>query len=384
MRRIACQERDDWKQTATETGFVFAAPNGERYWDERAYYAFSLDEIERDIETPTGEIEAMCRELVDRVAASEQLLQRLRIPQLCWDLVAASWKRRDSSLYGRMDLCYDGTAPAKLLEYNADTPTSLFEAAVFQWIWLEHCSARGIIPHGADQYNSIHERLIARWREIGEGRPLHLAGLLTDDEDAGTLSYLEDVARQGGLSTSRIEMSDIGWLRKKFVDLANRPIELAFKLYPWEWMAREAFARNLVNAATRWVEPPWRMVLSNKGILPLLWEMFPNHPNLLAAYFDDDPQAARLGRAYVRKPLYSREGANIEIVRGSATPLVHAGPYGAEGHIRQAYAPLPDFDGGYPVLGSWLVGGVPCGLSIREDDTPVTGNLSRFLPHAIL
>ena len=384
MRRITCPEREDWKRTATETGFLFAAPNGERYWDERAHYAFSLDEIERDIEAPTGEIEAMCRELVGRVVASERLLQRLKIPNICWDLVAASWKRGDPSLYGRMDLCFDGTAPAKLLEYNADTPTSLFEAAVFQWIWLEQCSERGLIPRGADQYNSIHERLIARWREIGKGRTLYLAGILTDQEDAGTLSYIEDVARQGGLATSRIEMSDIGWLRKSFVDLANRPIDLAFKLYPWEWMVREEFAGNLGAAATHWIEPPWRMVLSNKGILPLLWEMFPNHPNLLAAYFDDDPQAARLGPAYVRKPLYSREGANIQIVTGSRTPQVQPGPYGAEGHIRQAYAPLPDFENNYPVLGSWLVGGVPCGLSIREDQTPITGNLSRFVPHAIL
>ena len=59
-------------------------------------------------------------------------------------------------------------------------------------------------------------------------------------------------------------------------------------------------------------------------------------------------------------------------------------PYGAEGYIRQALAPLPNFSGQYPVLGSWLVDHVPCGLSIREDENPITGNTSRFLPHAIL
>src|SRR4029453_3438163 len=83
----------------------------------------------------------------------------------------------------------------------------------------------------------------------------------------------------------------------------------------WEWMTREAFGASLPGSATQFVEPPWKMILSNKGILPLLWEMYPDHPTLLPAYFDDDPKAATLGASYARKPLYSREGANIELIR---------------------------------------------------------------------
>jgi glutathionylspermidine synthase len=86
----------------------------------------------------------------------------------------------------------------------------------------------------------------------------------------------------------------------------------------------------------------------------------------------------------VRKPLYSREGANIALISGGVTIAAQEGPYGAEGFIRQALAPLPDFSGQYPVLGSWLIDHIPCGLSIREDENPITGNTSRFLPHAIL
>ena len=104
-----------------------------------------------------------------------------------------------------------------------------------------------------------------------------------------------------------------------FVDLEDRAIDLAFKLYPWEWMFHDAFGAKLIDAPTRWVEPPWKAILSNKGILPLLWEMFPNHPNLLPAWFEDDPDAAQLGASYVRKPLYSREGANVTMVSAGAT-----------------------------------------------------------------
>ena len=385
MQRIACPERSDWRATAESTGFYFHSVDGERYWDERAYYAFTLDEIERQIEEPTGEIEAMCLELVGRAIDNEDYLRRLKIPEAFWPLIAESWHRDEASLYGRLDLRFDGQGPAKLLEYNADTPTSIVEAAVFQWTWLEQAIERHIIPDHADQFNSIHERLIEAWKKLDNGGHLHLAGATESVEDTGTLAYLEDTARQAGLQTTLLDIADIGWREGGgFVDLESREIELVFKLYPWEWMFQDAFGARLADAPTRWIEPPWKAILSNKGILPLLWEMFPHHPNLLPAFFEDDPKVAELGASFVRKPLYSREGANVALIREGVTLVQQQGPYGAEGFIRQAFAPLPDFSNQYPVLGSWLIDHTPCGLSIREDENPITGNTSRFLPHAIL
>jgi len=386
MQRITCPERGDWQQTAGACGFDFHTIDGERYWDERGYYAFTLEEIEQQIETPTSEIDAMCLELAGRAVDDEKILTRLKIPEAFWPLISASWQRDEPSLYGRLDLFFDGQGPAKLLEYNADTPTSIFEAAVFQWTWLEQAIERAIIPKTADQYNSIHEHLIDAWKKVGRGRPLHLTGLTESSEDYGTLAYLEDAATQAGLATTIVDIADVGWRENSggFVDLDNRNIELAFKLYPWEWMFHDAFGAKLAEAPTRWIEPPWKAVLSNKGILPLLWEMFPGHPNLLPAFFEDDPRAKELGTSYVRKPLYSREGANVTLVSAGVPFASHEGLYGSEGFVRQALAPLRDFDGQYPVIGSWLVDHTPCGLSVREDAGPITGNNSRFLPHAIL
>jgi glutathionylspermidine synthase len=385
MQRIACTERDDWRQTAETCGFDFHTIDGERYWDERAYYAFTLEEIEQEIEAPTAEIDAMCLELVDRAMGDEQCLLRLQIPEAYWPLIAQSWERDDKSLYGRLDLAFTGEGPAKLLEYNADTPTSIFESAVFQWTWLEQAIERCIIPKAADQYNSIHERLIEAWKTFGTGRHLHLTGTTGSEEDLGTLAYLEDTAIQAGFTTTIIDIEEIGWRDEGgFVDLQGRDVALAFKLYPWEWMFWDEFGLKLIEARTRWIEPPWKAILSNKGILPLLWEMFPGHPNLLPAYFEDDPGAKELGLSYVRKPLYSREGANVAMISETVPFAQREGPYGAEGFIRQDFAPLRRFAGQYAVLGSWLVDHTPCGLSIREDESPVTGNTSRFLPHAIL
>ena len=316
MQRIVCPERDDWRKTADACGFDFHTIDGARYWDERGYYAFTLEEIETKIEAPTGEIDAMCLELVGRAVDDEEFLKRLKIPEAFWPLISESWQRDDGSLYGRLDLGFDGQGTAKLLEYNADTPTSIFEAAVFQWTWLEQAIERRIIPKAADQYNSIHERLIEAWRKLGRGKHLHLAGLTESSEDNGTLAYLEDTATQAGLATTMIDIADIGWRDQGggFVDLDDRDIELAFKLYPWEWMFHDDFGAKLREAPTRWIEPPWKAVLSNKGILPLLWEMFPRHPNLLPAFFEDDPRAHGLGASFVRKPLYSREGANVSLI----------------------------------------------------------------------
>src|SRR5262249_9802064 len=116
-----------------------------------------------------------------------------------------------------------------------------------------------------------------------------------------------------------------------------------------------------------------------------LWEMAPGHPNLLPAFFEGDPRASTLAGDVVRKPIYSREGANIEVRRGGQ--LIgrgDEGPYGAEGYVLQQATTIPHFDGGYIVLGSWLVASEPCGLGVRESDTPITTNTSRFLPHVIL
>ena len=141
-------------------------------------------------------------------------MKLLRIPVAYWNWIAASFKRGDPSLYGRFDFRYDGNGPAKLLEYNADTPTAVFETGVFQWQWLEHAIERRIVPKDADQFNSLHERLIEAWRAIGpskEGpRPLHLAGMLGNAEDRGTLAYLEDCARQAGLQTNLFDIEKLG------------------------------------------------------------------------------------------------------------------------------------------------------------------------------
>jgi len=327
MERISVEPRDDWRDTAEAHGFRFHTIDDERYWDESACYSFTLREIEDDIEDPTAEIEQLCFEVVARAVADDAVMTRLGIPEAFWDFVADTWSQQHRNLYGRMDFAYDGKGPAKLFEYNADTPTSLYESGVFQWVWLEQAIERGIIPDGSDQFNSLHEALTGSFSQMGLAGTLHVACCKDSEEDEGTVEYIADCARQGGLDAKLIYIEDIGIdTEGRFTDLQDEPINDLFKLYPWEWIMTDEFGKNVPNTNTRFIEPGWKALLSNKGLLPLLWEMFEGHPNLLPAYFDGDPAASALGDTYVRKPLFSREGANVEVFEnGERTVSVEGG-----------------------------------------------------------
>ena len=386
MERVVAAERADWLQTAERMGFTFHHLGGDRYWDERAFYRFSLDEIEAQIEAPSGELHAMCLDLVGEAVASDALMARLAIPEERRDTIANSWAARAPSLYGRFDFSYGGTGPAKLLEYNADTPTSIFETALFQWQWLEDMIASGALPAESDQFNRLHDALVERMRAIlTPGSLLHFASDAQHQEDRQTVRYLKDVARQAGLDPQFVAIDAIGLDGDgRFVDEGGTIIGAIFKLYPWEDMLREPYAANLSSARALFLEPAWKAMLSNKAMLPLLWERHRGHPNLLpAAFADDHAAAAEIGPRFARKPFFSREGWDIELVDGDDVERGPEGGYGAEGAIVQALAPLPDFDGARPVIGSWIVGDEPVAMSIREDDAAITRDLARFVPHVI-
>lgn len=388
MRRLRIAERPDWRQQADRLGFRFHTIDGAAYWDESACYAFSLREIEDGIEQATRDVHAMAMDLVAQAVDSEELLERLCIPPTHWDWVRASWKRSDPHLYGRMDFAYDGTGAARLYELNYDTPTALYEAAYFQWLWLEQQVAAGRLPAGADQFNTIQELLCEAFAALALagriGKRLHFAALRDTLEDQGTIEYLRDCAHQAGIATTTLAIEDIGisedgW----FTDLDDRVIRTLFKLYPLEWMMRDGFGLCLAMDTMQLIEPAWKAILSNKGVLPLLWERHPGHPNLLPARFDDDPDRP-VATGWVRKRLFSREGANIEMATWQGERIRSPGTYAQAPAILQAFHPLPSFDGNHPVVGSWVVADQPAGIGMREDATLITRNTSRFVPHAIL
>lgn len=388
MLQIPTVPRHDWKQTAAEFGFGFHTIDDEPYWTEDRYFQFTLQQVEQGIEDPTEELHQMSLKAIERVVGSDELMAKFQIPEDMWPLVRESWKRKDPCLYSRLDFAYDGKNPAKLLEFNSDTPTSLYELGFFGWMWLEQKVDRGELPKEADQFNLLQELLVDRFRELKPFLPfntLHFASCKETEEDRGTVQYMQDCAHDAGIETEFVYVEDIGIseCEKFFTDNNSKPIDTIFKLYPWEYMLREEFAKHLHTAHVNWLEPMWKCISSNKALLPLLWEMYPGHPNLLEAYFEDDPKALEM-KDYVKKPIFSREGANITIVKDGEIVEEVDGPYGEEGHIIQAYTPLPRFGDNHVLIGSWIVNDKAAGMSIREDEGRITKDTSRFIPHIIL
>lgn len=363
MERVSITERPDWRDKATEYGFNFHTMYGEPYWCEDAYYKLTLAQVEK-LEDVTAELHQMCLKVVERVIASDELMTKFRIPKHTWGFVRQSWQTQQPSLYSRLDLAWDGIGEPKLLENNADTPTSLYEAAFFQWIWLEDQINAGNLPEGSDQFNSLQEKLIERFAELREQygfQLLHLTCCRDTVEDRGTIQYLQDCAAEAEIATEFLYIDDIGLGEKgQFTDLQDQVIANLFKLYPWEFMLREMFSTKLEDAGVRWLEPAWKSIISNKALLPLLWEMFPDHPNLLPAYFAEDEHPPM--DKYVVKPIFSREGANVSIIENGKTIESVEGPYGEEGMIVQQFYPLPKFGDSYTLIGSWLINDQPAEL----------------------
>jgi len=392
MRRLFNEPRREWQSRVERVGLTYhTLADGSPYWDESAYWEFSAAEIDR-LEAATAEIQRLALAAGD-VILDQNRLSQMGIPASAASAIRAAWNQEPPALYGRLDLAFDGTT-IKLLEYNADTPTGLVEAAVAQWYWLEDC-----FKH-EDQFNSLHEKLVAKWKDLKDytTSPVYFASTGTD-EDRMTVAYLQDTAQQAGLRTSYIPMASVGWDQRRncFVDLNNHPIQTLFKLYPWEWLLNEPFAQQGLSTlppasplqeygprkdrrqwgSMLWIEPIWKMMWSNKALLAILWELNPGHELLLPAYLDGPRNLA----SYVRKPLLGREGSGIAVVQNGVCVEGSLSGDSPQGFVYQALASLAQAGGKTAVFGSWLVDGEPAGMGIRESRGLVTNNTSCFVPH---
>ncbi|MDQ1293901.1 MAG: hypothetical protein QG608_1783 [Actinomycetota bacterium] len=389
MLRLPSEPRTGWRATVESQGLSFAVDRDQSgteqiYWNESAYYLFSEEEI-TTLEQVTERLHGMCWQAVQRMAEDPGLTVRMGLEPEVHELLKASVAQagagEDLSLYGRFDLFWDGTGPPKMLEYNADTPAGLVEASVIQWFWLQD-----VYPH-RDQWNMLHERLVQRWGLLEDrmpGRIVHFAvGQNEPTEDWATVAYLRDTAQEAGLTALGITMEELGWHHadRRFVDSHSRPVDVCFKLYPWDWMLQEPFGEHLLpgGAPTRWIEPAWKLLAGSKALLAVLWEMFPGHENLVPAFLDSPRGMER----YVSKPVFGWEGAGIEVVTQDGHHRQDAAHTLGQAPVFQEYIDPPNFQGHHPVLGTWMIGPHSAGLGVRESGGPVTDTSGQFVPHVL-
>lgn len=439
--------RPGWQAQIESEGLVYSVTrvgnHDVSYWREAQYYSFTNSETDL-LAVAATTLFQMFTAAGDHII-ERNLFEKVGIPAWAVPAVIQTWNdentadRFSPSVYGRFDLRFGNDpqlvaadpslALPKLLEFNADTPTSLLETAVIQWNWLLGNDA---VQH-RDQWNNVYDTLVLAWRRNIEllrrrtGRQvpvIHFAWSSADDsgEDKFNVLCLADSAKEAGFEVRFLYVEDIqmaerdwtpeplnGWAVKpaRFYDRDGVDIEVIFKLYPWEQLAGEAFGKSILwntlqqgrNSVlwksfevegTLWIEPPYKMLWSNKATLAVLWEMFRSDAAsaqyLLPTYFAGEEPAGFT--SYAEKPFFSREGANVRLIQDGRVIEALPGNYGAEGHVRQGLAPLPDFAGvdgpHHPVLGVWMVDGEAAGLGIRESDGLITDNQSFFAPHCII
>lgn len=365
MKRIKIAPRNNYKEKVESLGFYFH----QDYWKEEAYYSLSSWEVEK-IEKASADCYLMFCKTVDHIITNE-LWEALCIPLELVPAIIRSWEEDDLSLYGRFDFALINGIP-KLLEFNADTPTSLLEASIIQWYWKEE-----VFP-GKDQFNSLHEALVQSWKDIHQAYKYdryHFGYINESQEDVQTVRYLIAAAQEAGLNTAELDISNIDYANGSLYTPDGEPINCMFKLYPWEWMFSESPESCQTDMC--WIEPLWKSVMSNKAILPIVYKLYPNSPYILPAYvskpFED----------HCRKPILSREGSNVQLVKNDSILEETGGDYGEEGYIYQELVEIEPQDGMYPVIGSWIIGGESCGIGIRETASRITDNMSLFVPHVI-
>ncbi|KAF5505209.1 putative acid--amine ligase YgiC [Colletotrichum siamense] len=424
MRRVPVQKRPNATRLVQSQGLVFAdlvTPGGtEPYWPDDRYYSFTSEEVAL-LEAASKDVFAMCCEAVDYLVEHKDIItDKMAVPAYTLKQIVDSWDREPAwgSIYGRFDVCFGGLdhpdprlRVPKFYEFNADTPTSLIEAASIQWLWLEQTG------HGNDQFNHITESLIEGWKRnlklveeqlgfkptvhfaVGEGEPTC--------EDASNTMLLMDTCQQAGWQTKAITVEEISLSKVdgRFYDKQGEHIDVIFKLYPWEYMVVQKFGeacfKDMENIGKRdatgqyiggtiWIEAPYKLVWSNKALFAVLWELFKDDPRskwLLPTYFDNEVPSTLT--TYARKPIFSREGADVVLkTDGEVLQDASMGYYGYEGYVVQELALPPDFkdeqgQSNFPVLGLWFVDGDCVGMGVREDRTPITTNASVFIPHSI-
>lgn len=400
MKRISFPlGRNNWEETIRAEGLIYSLEGPEdtdHYWNEYAAYEFTRAEV-LWIQGQVEEAHRMCLAAIDHIIKGP-LKYSLGLSQQAVDLAVESWRWQEPDFYGRFDLIYDPALHTlKILEYNADTPTGLVEAAVSQATWFRD---QRLDLRGFKEWNDLGNSFVARWAQIlkrVKNPVLHLACVNEEidelGEDIENLKVVAHAAHMAGWETHLIRIDDLLWDEEAQVwrDPTGRQVHNLFKLYPWEDMVEDGYGQVLLNggyqAMENWFEPAWKMFLSNKVLMVALWELFPGHPLLLPASLGTDHGYS----SWVKKPIFGREGDGIVVhapehgVQVSRTDGYMSATATESEYIYQSYMQPPCYTGdagepNYPVIGAWVVGGMSVGFGVRESDGAITDGYCRFVP----
>jgi len=361
---------------------------------------YVADELVEVTEAEAEALYAATNELYDMYVEAGQyvidndLFHEIGIPFNLIELIKTSWEEEVHwHLYGRFDLAggIDGQ-PIKLLEFNADTPTALFETAIVQWALLQ--------KNGLDearQFNSLYEALVENFKrlvtleestemfdDLYEGWKFLFSSIRENDEEEYTVRLLQHLASEAGFATEFAYVDEVEFDGEEGIFYRDEPYELWFKLLPWEEIAiSEGELATLLTQIVRnhkaiIFNPAYTLLFQSKGLLKILWDLYPDHPLLLETSFEP-----LTGQKQVQKPIFGREGSSVRIIESDGTVTEETDDlYDAFKMVYQAYTDLPtDAEGRHYQAGVFYAYEA-CGLGFRRGGT-ILDNRSKFVGHII-
>lgn len=373
-------------------GFVWHTDSDETSYISDELVVISEGEAEAYYEA-TNTLYDMFVEAAEHVV-EHNLFHEIGIPFNLIEAIKESWENDIHwHLYGRFDLAGGiDDKPIKLIEFNADTPTALFETAIIQWAMLKQNNLEE-----ESQFNGLYEALVDNFKRLVtleedvsafEDRYDDWNFLFTsvkgNSEEENTVRLLQHIAQEAGYKTEFAYIDDIAFSTEEGIEYEGTNYELWFKLIPWEDIALEEsdlamLLTNIIkNQKAIIFNPAYTLLFQSKGLLKILWDLYPNHPLLLESSFEPLE-----GQKQVKKPVFGREGGNVSILDENASELEAVdGDYANHKMIYQAYTELPTDLKGQSYQAGVFYAYEACGLGFRKGDK-ILNNMSKFVGHIV-
>ncbi|MEA3432970.1 MAG: glutathionylspermidine synthase family protein [Campylobacterota bacterium] len=386
------------KTTALDTdyletlGFVWHTDSDETSYISDELVVISEHEAEAYYEA-TNELYDMFVEAAEHVVEND-LFHEIGIPFNLIDVIKESWENDVHwHLYGRFDLAggIDGK-PIKLLEFNADTPTALFETAIIQWAMLKKNNLEE-----ESQFNALYEALVDNFKRLVtleedvstfeeryDGWSFLFSSVKGNSEEENTVKLLQHIATEAGFETEFAYIDDIEFSDEDGIVYNDKSYELWFKLIPWEDIALEEsdlamLLTNIIKSQKAIIfNPAYTLLFQSKGLLKILWDLYPNHPLLLESSFEP-----LVGQKQVKKPIFGREGGNVSILDENATAMESVeGDYENHKMVYQTYTELATDTQGLSYQAGVFYAYEACGLGFRKGGK-ILDNMSKFVGHLV-
>ncbi|MEA3330981.1 MAG: glutathionylspermidine synthase family protein [Campylobacterota bacterium] len=342
----------------------------------------------------TNELYDMFVEAAEHVIEND-LFFDLGIPFNLIETIKKSWENDVHwHIYGRFDLAggVDGK-PIKLIEFNADTPTALFETALLQWAILKHNNM-----DEEKQFNNVYEaisqnfkRLITLDEDINQfekrydGWKILFSSIDGNDEEEATTRLLQQMATDAGFNTSFEYLENTNFDENGIYDRDDNQYEYWFKLYPWEEIAHDepelatALSNIMQNQKAIILNPAYTLLFQSKGIMKILYDLFPDSPYLLKTSFEPLE-----GVKQVEKSIFGREGANTKIIDADGNTIESTdGPYDNYKKIYQEYVDFVKDKNGIKYQAGVFFAYEACGVSFRKG-SEIMDNMSKFVGHVLV